>query len=135
MPLIYSSVSKGSVTVAEYAAFTGNFGSVAKEFLEKAGKNEGKFTYAVDGHTFNFLAKGGFSESLHGPRPHARVRMMCDYQKTPHSCCAAFLTVADEAYGRAIPSEFLNRMYTEFAGKYEDKANVAKEGGLNTTLG
>ena len=62
MPLIYSSVSKGSITVAEYAAFTGNFGSVAKEFLEKAGKNEGKFTYAVDGHTFNFLAKGGFSE-------------------------------------------------------------------------
>ena len=39
------------------------FMKVAKEFLEKAGKNEGKFTYAVDGHTFNFLAKGGFSES------------------------------------------------------------------------
>ena len=45
------------------------------------------------------------------------------------------MTVADEAYGRAIPSEFLNRMQTEFAGKYEDKANIAKEGGLNSTLG
>lgn len=129
MPLIYSSVSKGTVTVAEYAAFTGNFGSVAKEFLEKAGKNEGKFTYAVDGHTFNFLAKGGFSESnVLGPM---QVQAPCDMR----SCIAAFLTVADEAYGRAIPSEFLNRIYTEFAGKYEDKANVAKEGGLNSSLG
>jgi hypothetical protein len=36
--------------------------SVAKDFLEKAGKNDGKFTYSVDGHTFNFLTRGGFSE-------------------------------------------------------------------------
>ncbi|GAX74087.1 hypothetical protein CEUSTIGMA_g1537.t1 [Chlamydomonas eustigma] len=107
MPLIYSSVSKGTTTVAEYAAFSGNFSSVAKEFLEKAGKNEGKFTYAVDGHTFNFLAKGGFT----------------------------FLTVADENYGRAIPSEFLNRMQHEFSAKYADKGNIAKEGGLNSTFG
>lgn len=35
MPLLYSSVSRGPVTIAEYAAFTGNFSSVAKEFLEK----------------------------------------------------------------------------------------------------
>jgi hypothetical protein len=31
MPLIYSSVSKGTLTVAEYAAFSGNFSSVSKE--------------------------------------------------------------------------------------------------------
>lgn len=107
MPLLYSSVSRGTVTIAEYAAFSGNFSSVAKEFLEKAGKNEGKFTYTVDGHTFNFLSKGGFT----------------------------FLTVADDAYGRAIPSEFLNRMQTEFAAKYTDKAAAAKEGGLNSSYG
>jgi hypothetical protein len=35
MPLIYTSVSRGTVTLAEYAAFAGNFGSVAKDFLEK----------------------------------------------------------------------------------------------------
>ncbi len=49
---------------------------------------------------------------------------------------AAFLTVADEAYGRAIPSEFLNRIQQEFSTKYEDKAgSVIKEGGLNSSLG
>ena len=48
---------------------------------------------------------------------------------------AAFLTVADEAYGRAIPSEFLNKMHAELVGKYEDKANVAMEGGLNSSYG
>ena len=91
MPLIYASVSRGTQNLAEYAAFQGNFSSIGKEFLEKqvqlnhqgspsslmrspwedtdmfdspcrAGKNEGKFTYTVDGHTFNFLAKGGFSK-------------------------------------------------------------------------
>jgi vesicle-associated membrane protein 72 len=62
MPLIYSSVSHGTTTIAEHAAFSGNFASVAKEFLDKAGKNEGKFTYTVDGHTFNFLTKAGYSE-------------------------------------------------------------------------
>lgn len=107
MPLIYASVSRGTSTIAEYAAFQGNFSSVGKEFLEKAGKNEGKFTYTVDGHTFNFLAKGGFT----------------------------FLTVADEAYGRAIPSEFLNRMHTEFNNKYAEKGATAGEGSLNSSFG
>ncbi len=62
MPLIYSSVSHGTVTIAEYAAFSGNFGAVAKDYLEKAGKTEGKFSFNVDGHTFNFLNRGGFSK-------------------------------------------------------------------------
>lgn len=62
MPLIYTSVSRGTVTLSEYAAFSGNFSSVAKDFLEKAGKNDGKFTYSVDGHTFNFLTRTGYSE-------------------------------------------------------------------------
>ncbi|PNW84187.1 hypothetical protein CHLRE_04g224750v5 [Chlamydomonas reinhardtii] len=107
MPLIYSSVSQGTVTLAEYAAFSGNFGAVAKDYLEKAGKNEGKFTFNVDGHTFNFLNRGGFT----------------------------YLVVADEAYGRAIPSAFLDKMASEFAMKFADKAAGAKEGGLNGSFG
>ena len=51
----------------QFASFSGNFSSVAKDYLTKAGKNEGKFTYTVDGHTFNFLTKGGYSECLHAP--------------------------------------------------------------------
>ncbi|GIL86019.1 hypothetical protein Vretifemale_14295 [Volvox reticuliferus] len=107
MPLIYSSVSQGTVTIAEYAAFSGNFGAVAKDYLEKAGKNEGKFTFNVDGHTFNFLNRAGFT----------------------------YLVVADEAYGRAIPSAFLDKMASEFSMKYADKAQGAKEGALNSSFG
>lgn len=107
MPLIYSSVSQGLVTLAEYAAYAGNFGAVAKDYLAKAGKNEGKFTYNVDGHTFNFLNRGGFT----------------------------YLVVADEAYGRSIPSAFLDKIASEFNLKYAEKAVGAKEGSLNSSFG
>lgn len=107
MPLIYSSVSRGTVTLAEYAAFTGNFSQVAKDFLSKAGKNDGKFTYTMDGHTFNFLTKNNYT----------------------------YLVVADEQYGRAIPNAFLDKMQEEFSTKYADKAQQAKEGSLNGTYG
>ncbi|KAJ9534732.1 hypothetical protein QJQ45_013096 [Haematococcus lacustris] len=85
----------------------GNFSSVAKDFLEKAGKNDGKFTYSVDAHTFNFLSRSGFT----------------------------YLVVADEAYGRAIPSAFLDKMAAEFTAKYADKAAQAKEGSLSPSFG
>ncbi|PNH06023.1 hypothetical protein TSOC_007676 [Tetrabaena socialis] len=107
MPLIYSSVSQGTTTVSEYAAFSGNFSAVAKDYLVQAGKNEGKFTFNVDGHTFNFLNRAGFT----------------------------YLVVADEAYGRAIPSAFLDKIASEFTMKYADKAQGAKEGAFNTSFG
>ena len=49
--------------------------------------------------------------------------------------CTAYLVVADEAYGRAIPSAFLDKMASEFAMKFADKAAGAKEGGLNGSFG
>ncbi len=163
MPLIYSSISQGTVTLAEYAAFSGNFGAVAKEYLTTAGKNEGKFTFNVDGHTFNFLNRGGFSEfkgagrrrrpSRPTPSPPAVLapaHMATSPLATPYICCsmtrqsnalslwpcAAYLVVADEAYGRAIPSAFLDRMAQEFSAKYVEKVQQgAKEGSLNSSYG
>ncbi len=35
MPLVYSSASRGTVTLAEYAAFAGNFNQVSKPYLDK----------------------------------------------------------------------------------------------------
>ncbi|EFJ39874.1 hypothetical protein VOLCADRAFT_70315 [Volvox carteri f. nagariensis] len=109
MPLIYCSVSQGAVTLAEYAAFSGNFGAVAREYLDKAGSSEGKFTFTVEGHTFNFLSQGGFT----------------------------YLAVADEAYGRAIPSAALDKIEGEFRSKWSDKIRVgaSREGALNNTFG
>lgn len=62
MPLVYSCISLlHGVTLAEYAAFAGNFGAVAKEYLART-TGEGKLSYAVDGHTFTVLCRGGFGE-------------------------------------------------------------------------
>ncbi|GLC42334.1 hypothetical protein PLESTB_000658400 [Pleodorina starrii] len=108
MPLIYCSVSQDAVTLVEYAAFSGNFGSVAREYLDKAGSSDGKFTFNVDGHTFNFLNQGGFT----------------------------YLAVADETYGRSIPSSFLDKLEGEFRSKWAEKIRPgAREGALNASFG
>lgn len=62
MPILYVAVFKGSVTAAEFATIDGNFNAVAKEYLAKAGRNAGKYTYETEGTTFNFLAQNGMSE-------------------------------------------------------------------------
>ncbi|KAG2482834.1 hypothetical protein HYH03_018271 [Edaphochlamys debaryana] len=111
MPLIYASVSTAAslVTLAEYAAFSGNFSQVARDYLQAARRPEaGKFTYTVGGHTFNFYSRENY----------------------------VFLVVADEAYGRAIPSAFLDRMAAEFEARHLDKVQgAAREGCLNGSFG
>lgn len=107
MPLEYSSVSQGSIAVAEYASSRGNIGEFAKVYLEKAGRNEGKFSFTQEGHTFNFMHRDGWT----------------------------YLVVADEAYGRAIPVVLLDKIASEWSAKYADKAFGAKEGQFNTSFG
>ncbi|PNW84222.1 hypothetical protein CHLRE_04g225850v5 [Chlamydomonas reinhardtii] len=109
MPLVYSCISLlHGVTLAEYAAFAGNFGAVAKEYLART-TGEGKLSYAVDGHTFTVLCRGGF----------------------------VFLVAADEATGKTIPSAFVDKVADEFTSKYADKAAglAGKEGGLQSSFG
>ncbi|KAG2452181.1 hypothetical protein HYH02_003212 [Chlamydomonas schloesseri] len=107
MPLIYSCVALlHGATLAEYAAFAGNFGAVAKEYLART-TGEGKFSYSVDGHTFTVLCRGGL----------------------------VYLVVADEATGKTIPSAFIDKVADDFAVKYADKAVGAKEGALQSTFG
>lgn len=59
--LIYSFVARGTVILAEYTEFTGNFTSIASQCLQKLPATNNKFTYNCDGHTFNFLVSDGFS--------------------------------------------------------------------------
>lgn len=59
--LIYSCVARGTVILAEYTDFTGNFTSIASQCLHKLPDNNNRFTYNCDGHTFNYLAHNGFS--------------------------------------------------------------------------
>ena len=60
MPLVYAAVARGPALLCEYALFSGNFGSVAKDYLARAA-SAGRFTYTSDGHVFSFLAEDGYS--------------------------------------------------------------------------
>ena len=62
--LIYAFVSRGTVILAEYTEFSGNFNSIAFQCLQKLPATNNKFTYNCDGHTFNYLVDNGYSMSF-----------------------------------------------------------------------
>ncbi|KAJ0789291.1 putative Longin domain, v-SNARE, coiled-coil domain-containing protein [Helianthus annuus] len=88
--LIYSFVAKGTVVLAEHAAYSGNISTIAVQCLQKLPTNSSKYTYSCDGYTFNFLLDLGF----------------------------VFLVVADESMGRSVPFVFLERLKDEFKQAY-----------------
>ncbi|CAN4095686.1 unnamed protein product [Withania somnifera] len=59
--LIYSFVSRGTIILAEYSEFTGNFSSIASQCLQKLPPSSSRFSYNCDDHTFNFLSDNGFT--------------------------------------------------------------------------
>lgn len=59
-PLIYSFVAKGSVVLAEYTPFSGNFSTIAVQCLQNLPSNNKKFTFSSDCRTFNFLVDKEF---------------------------------------------------------------------------
>jgi hypothetical protein len=65
--LIYAFVARGTVVLAEYTEFTGNFTTIAAQCLQKLPASNNKFTYNCDGHTFNYLVEDGFSECQYLP--------------------------------------------------------------------
>lgn len=60
--LIYGFVARGTVILAEYTEFTGNFTSIAAQCLQKLPASNNRFTYNCDGHTINFLVDDGYGE-------------------------------------------------------------------------
>lgn len=70
--LIYSFVARGTVILAEYTEFTGNFTGIAAQCLQKLPATNNKFTYNCDGHTFNYLVEDGFSKWR-------RLRSVCSF--------------------------------------------------------
>uniref|UniRef100_A0A803KMW8 Uncharacterized protein n=1 Tax=Chenopodium quinoa TaxID=63459 RepID=A0A803KMW8_CHEQI len=117
--LIYSFVARGTVILAEYTEFTGNFTSIASQCLQKLPATNNKFTYNCDGHTFNFLVSDGF-------RP----------EFTHILDVAAFCVVAVESVGRQIPMAFLERVKDDFNKRYGGgKAATAQAKSLNKDFG
>ena len=62
--LIYAFVARGTLILAEYTEFSGNFNSIAFQCLQKLPATSNKFTYNCDAHTFTYLLDNGYSESL-----------------------------------------------------------------------
>ncbi|KAL8107552.1 hypothetical protein AgCh_024102 [Apium graveolens] len=86
--LVYAFVARGSVVLAEYKEFCGNFNSI--ENLQKLTSTNNKFTYNCDGHTFNYLVHNGFT----------------------------YCVVVDESAGGQVPIVFLERVKDDFVSKY-----------------
>ncbi|KAJ0052052.1 hypothetical protein Pint_01578 [Pistacia integerrima] len=106
--LIYSFVARGTVILAEYTEFTGNFTSIAAQCLQKLPASNNKFTYNCDGHTFNYLVDDGFT----------------------------YCVVAVESVGRQLPIAFLERVKEDFTKKYGGgKAAMAVANSLNREFG
>ncbi|TQE03498.1 hypothetical protein C1H46_010813 [Malus baccata] len=106
--LIYSFVARGSVILAEYTEFTGNFTTIAAQCLQKLPSSNNKFTYNCDGHTFNYLVENGFT----------------------------YCVVAAESAGRQIPIAYLERIKDDFNKRYGGgKAATAVANGLNREFG
>lgn len=96
MPLIYAFVAatrndRTKTILAEYTAYSGNFSTIATQALEKVPQSDSaKFTYNADKHTFNYLVDSGFT----------------------------YLVVADDACGRQLPFQFLEKVKGIFAQKF-----------------
>ncbi|XP_058728409.1 putative vesicle-associated membrane protein 726 [Vicia villosa] len=106
--LIYSFVARGTVILAEYTEFSGNFSTIASQCLQKLPSSNNRFTYNCDGHTFNYLVDNGFT----------------------------YCVVAVESAGRQIPIAYLERVKEEFSKKYGGgKATTASAHSLNKEYG
>ncbi|XP_017609975.1 putative vesicle-associated membrane protein 726 [Gossypium arboreum] len=106
--LIYTSVARGTVILAEYTEFSGNFNTIAAQCLQKLPASSNRFTYNCDGHTFNYLVDNGFT----------------------------YCVVATESAGRQIPIAFLERVKEDFSKRYGGgKAANAKAKSLNREFG
>eukprot|EP00250_Pteridium_aquilinum_P013301 c2125_g1_i1 orf=297-959(-) len=106
--LIYSFVARGSVVLADYSNFTGNFSTIAAQCLQKLPPNNNKFTYTCDQHTFNYLVEDGFT----------------------------YMVVADETIGRQTPFAFLERVKDDFKRRFGGgKADTAVAHSLDREFG
>lgn len=106
--LIYSFVARGTVVLADFSNFTGNFSTIAAQCLQKLPPNNNKFTYTCDQHTFNYLVEDGFT----------------------------YMVVADETIGRQTPFAFLERVKEDFKRRFGGgKADTAVAHSLDREFG
>ncbi|CAI0426644.1 unnamed protein product [Linum tenue] len=143
--LIYSFVARGTVVLAEFTEFTGNFTSIAAQCLQKLPASNNKFTYNCDGHTFNYLVDNGFSKDLPllplSPLWFLSFFLVV-FRRSTDLCLSLFVlfvpycVVAVESIGRQVPIAFLERIKEDFTKRYGGgKAATAVAQSLNKEYG
>ncbi|PWZ55809.1 Vesicle-associated membrane protein 725 [Zea mays] len=135
--LIYAFVARGTVILAEYTEFTGNFTTIASQCLMKLPASNNKFTYNCDGHTFNYLVEDGFSMAM-PDCGHLCVDLadLVDMRPNAPLCFAAYCVVAVESVGQQIPIAFMDRVKEDFTKRYGGgKAATAAANSLNREFG
>jgi vesicle-associated membrane protein 72 len=101
--LIYGFVARGTLILADYTEFSGNFKEIAAQCLQKLPASNNKFTYTAEAYTFNYLVHDGY----------------------------VYCVVATESAGRQIPVACLDRIKENFLKKYRGgKAATAQANGL-----
>lgn len=82
---IYGFVARGTVVLAEYTEYTGNFPAIAAQCLQKLPSSDKVSTYACDGHAFIFLVHSGYGNSLIS-YPCTLLLVFCLIQKGAVAC-------------------------------------------------
>jgi len=104
MPIIYSTVSRGTVILAEFASARGNFDQVVRRILEKIPTTQNsKMSYVYERHIFHYLVDDGI----------------------------IYLCMADEEFGRRIPFAFLDDLKGRFKVSYGDRGRTALAFAMN----
>ncbi|ONM10431.1 Vesicle-associated membrane protein 722 [Zea mays] len=128
--LIYAFVARGTVILAEYTEFTGNFTTIASQCLMKLPASNNKFTYNCDGHTFNYLVEDGFSMAM------PDCGHLCVDLADLVDMRLAYCVVAVESVGQQIPIAFMDRVKEDFTKRYGGgKAATAAANSLNREFG
>nr|GMD67921.1 vesicle-associated membrane protein 724 [Ipomoea batatas] len=119
---IYSFVARGTMVLAEYTEFTGNFPAIAAQCLHKLPSSNNKFTYNCDHHTFNFLLE-------------AVMQKLARYSNAAWTS-QAYCVVAKDSVGKQISIAFLERVKADFKKRYGGgKADTAVAKSLNKEFG
>ncbi|PKA62952.1 Vesicle-associated membrane protein 724 [Apostasia shenzhenica] len=105
---IYGFVARGTLVLAEFTEFTGNFPAIAAQCLQRLPASNNRYTYACDHHTFNFLLHDGY----------------------------VYCVVAKESVTKHISIALLERLKEDFKKRYGGgKADTATAKSLNKEFG
>ncbi|CAD5169411.1 vesicle-associated membrane protein 724-like [Musa acuminata AAA Group] len=105
---IYGFVARGTVVLAEYTEYTGNFPAIAAQCLQKLPSSNKLSTYACDAHTFIFLVHNGY----------------------------AYCVVTKDSVVKNVSIAFLERLKADFTKRYGGgKADTATAKSLNKEFG